>query len=602
MGNFKSWVARSMSIAGMAGLTIGGIAILLSASGAPASAAPASAATAKTYTLHGVQVSGFTAVDAQGNIYADSGASFYSGSTSLVKFSATGKILAQWGGLHVAPDRPDQAAGIALDTHGNVYVVDSDANRVVKLSSNLKVLARWGGYGVAPGQFVQPQGIAVDAQGDMYVADTGNARIQKLAPNGSVLAIWRNTTTLRNPLAIKVDAKGSVFVLDNGYNGLDRVDKFSPTFHLLATWDLTLFGGATFGVDLAVDKAGHPYVADQGQADIMKLSSGGSVLTWLYPPSGFTVMGLALSPQGTLYASECPSAAAIDVQPTDDKVPDASRCRIAKFGSNGKTRAIWKSGAKPAPPGHKIDIGGYGLYLHCLGQGSPTVILDAGEPDDSRDWSYLQPQFAPQTRVCAYDRAGLGLSDARPASVKINGLVFTHEEHALLQKAGIPGPYVIAGFSWGGGFARLFAYTYPAEVAGMVLVDSVNENELDNNQYVSAIPDLAAARKQLHTYTPHGIAGTLGHIPVVVLSENPSLPSCGDCMEPAWPTYQAQLATASSNTVHVMALRSGHAIVSDQPAVVVEAVREAVDAVRAPSHALPACGTAFTSLGGACLP
>ena len=480
------------------------------------SGAPASAATAKIYTLHGVQVDGFSAVDAHGNVYADSGAGFYTGTTSLVKFSATGKVLARWNGLHVAPDRPDQAAGIAVDSHGMVYVVDSDANRIVKLSSKLKVLAQWGGYGIAPGQFIQPQGIAVDAHGDIYVADTGNARIQKLAPDGSVLAVWQ-ASTLRNPLAIKVDGQGSVFVLDNGYDGYDRVYKFSSTFHLLSTWDLTLFGGATFGVDLAVDKAGHPYVADQGSGDIIKLSASGSILTQVQPPSGFTVMGLALSPQGALYASECPSAAALDVHPNDDKVPDASRCRIARFASNGKARVTWKSGAKPAPPGHKIDIGGYGLYLRCIGHGSPTVILDAGEPDDSRDWSYLQPQFASQTRVCAYDRASLGLSDPRPASVPINGLVFTHEEHALLQKAGIPGPYVIAGFSWGGGFARLYAYTYPAEVAGMVLVDSVNENELDNNKYVSATPDLAAARQQLHTYTPNGIARTLGHIPVVVL-------------------------------------------------------------------------------------
>lgn len=116
MGSFKSWIARSMSIAGAAGLTIGGMGMIMGASGARASAA-----TAKTYTLRGVQVDGFTAVDARGNIYADSGAGFYSGATSLVKFSTTGKVLARWNGLHVAPDRPDQAAGIVLGGHGDVY-------------------------------------------------------------------------------------------------------------------------------------------------------------------------------------------------------------------------------------------------------------------------------------------------------------------------------------------------------------------------------------------------------------------------------------------------------------------------------------------------
>lgn len=273
------------------------------------------------------------------------------------------------------------------------------------------------------------------------MADTGNARIQKFAPDGRVLAVWQDTTTVRNPLAITVDRQGSIFVLDNGYDGLDRVDEFSPTFHLLASWDLTVFDGSnTYAVDLAVDTAGHMYVADQGNGDIIKLSASGNVLTRVQPPSGFTIMGVALAPQGALYASECPSASALDVKLEDDKVPDASQCLIARFASNGEAQVVWKSGAKPAPPGRKVNIGGYGLYLRCLGKGSPTVILDTGEPSDSRDWSYLQPRLAPQTRVCAYDRAGLGLSDARPASVPITGLVITHEEHALLQKAGVPDP------------------------------------------------------------------------------------------------------------------------------------------------------------------
>jgi pimeloyl-ACP methyl ester carboxylesterase len=193
------------------------------------------------------------------------------------------------------------------------------------------------------------------------------------------------------------------------------------------------------------------------------------------------------------------------------------------------------------------------------------------------------------------------LSDARPPSVPVIGLVFTHEEHVLLQKANVPGPYVMAGESWGGGFARLYAYTYPAEVAGLVLIDAVNENELDNNELVSATPAFAAARTQLHMYTPKGIQGTLGTLPVAVLSENTRLPACGDCMEPAWSGYQAQLASASSNTVHVVGLRSGHVMSFDQPALVVEAVREVVAAVRTPSRMLPACGTAFEDLGGECI-
>jgi sugar lactone lactonase YvrE len=148
----------------------------------------AAAPKVKNYKLTGTQVSGSLAVDAKGNVYIDSGnPNLWSGTNSVVKLSPKGKVLARWDGLGVAGDHPDQAAGIALDAQGNLFVADVDANTVVKLSPSLTVLGRWGGEGSGPGKFVLPEGVAVDGSGNVYVADMGNGRVQKFSPDGTDL-------------------------------------------------------------------------------------------------------------------------------------------------------------------------------------------------------------------------------------------------------------------------------------------------------------------------------------------------------------------------------------------------------------------------------
>ena len=126
------------------------------------------------------------------------------------------------------------------------------------------------------------------------------------------------------------------------------------------------------------------------------------------------------------------------------------------------------------PPGQLVDVGGYRLHLHCIGQGSPTVVLDAGLGAFSLDWGAVQPQIATSTRVCAYDRAGLGWSE--PGPTPRSPQQFADELHALLTNAGVEGPYVLVAHSISGKTARLFASQHPNEVAGMVLVDARHES------------------------------------------------------------------------------------------------------------------------------
>ena len=127
------------------------------------------------------------------------------------------------------------------------------------------------------------------------------------------------------------------------------------------------------------------------------------------------------------------------------------------------------STAQPSVSGQLVDVGGRRLYLQCTGTGSPAVILQAGAGADSTAWAHIQPTIAAKTTVCAYDRAGRGRSDE--AAQPQDGNAIAHDLHDLLSTAGIPGPYVLVGHSSGGPYVRIFAAAYPADVAGMVLLD-----------------------------------------------------------------------------------------------------------------------------------
>jgi pimeloyl-ACP methyl ester carboxylesterase len=122
------------------------------------------------------------------------------------------------------------------------------------------------------------------------------------------------------------------------------------------------------------------------------------------------------------------------------------------------------------PPGKLVDVGGYRLHIHCTGSGSPTVVVEAGWGDSSAAWGWVQPEVAKTTRICTYDRAGMGWSEASPQPRTARE--FAKELHTLLANAKETGPYVLVGHSMGGFTILVYAHDYPEEVSGLVLVDA----------------------------------------------------------------------------------------------------------------------------------
>jgi pimeloyl-ACP methyl ester carboxylesterase len=122
---------------------------------------------------------------------------------------------------------------------------------------------------------------------------------------------------------------------------------------------------------------------------------------------------------------------------------------------------------KQYPPiGQMVDIGGYRLHMHVEGEGTPTVILDAGAGGIGLSWELVRPAIAKVTRVVTYDRAGLGWSDPSPKPRKAD-VTMAEELHTMLVNANIPAPYILVGHSLGGPVARQFAAKYTNEVAGL---------------------------------------------------------------------------------------------------------------------------------------
>ena len=126
----------------------------------------------------------------------------------------------------------------------------------------------------------------------------------------------------------------------------------------------------------------------------------------------------------------------------------------------------------PSMPGRLVDVGGHRLHLSCSGTGSPTVVVEAGGGEMAANLGWITSTVERDTTICVYDRAGRGWSE--DADGPQDALAISTDLHTLLHRAGVVGPYVMAGHSFGGLYALTFAADHPDEVAGLVLIDSTS--------------------------------------------------------------------------------------------------------------------------------
>jgi pimeloyl-ACP methyl ester carboxylesterase len=143
---------------------------------------------------------------------------------------------------------------------------------------------------------------------------------------------------------------------------------------------------------------------------------------------------------------------------------------LASVGGGYETVGAAVDARDHAARGRLIDVDGHQMHLRCTGTGSPTVVLEPGAGSTSADTEWIARAVAGETRVCVYDRAGRGWSE--PADGQQDARRVATDLHTLLQRAEVPGPYVLAGHSFGGLYVETFAARYPDQVAGLVLVDS----------------------------------------------------------------------------------------------------------------------------------
>jgi pimeloyl-ACP methyl ester carboxylesterase len=250
-------------------------------------------------------------------------------------------------------------------------------------------------------------------------------------------------------------------------------------------------------------------------------------------------------------------------------------------------------GAPAGAGARRFDVGGFRLNLRCEGEGSPAVVLDAGAGDTLATWEWVTPGVRKLTRICVYDRAGLGKSDPGPKPRTSTRIVA--ELHELLSRARVPPPYVLVGHSFGGLNARLFASRFPDEVSGLVLVDATPEDypEIEDTLHSrgereklktsrAIAPQAFADELDAMTESAASIraAPVPPRLPVVILTavhrdDSPEFRA-------TWTTLQRRMAGAFPNGRQVIAEHSDHYIQFDEPELVISAIREIVASARGP--------------------
>lgn len=299
----------------------------------------------------------------------------------------------------------------------------------------------------------------------------------------------------------------------------------------------------------------------------------------------------------------------------------------------------WRAGRafsrRHRPPGRMVALGdGRALHLLCEGEDGPTIVVEQGLGEPSLLWRPIQGEAQSFSCFCLYDRPGSLWSPPVAGSRSVEARA--GDLHALLHGAGLPGPYILAAHSYGGLVARAFAARYPREMAGLVMVDAIEESiafhpdyqrflrrarpfvallraaaavgliRLFANLFGGRVKDEADAAMRAATARPafyRSIAdelaslrgparnfGSLGDLPLIVITHGKPFPGPFAALEPFWRPGQERLAARSSRGELWVAENSNHMIAADEPALVIAALRRVAEMAAAGPESSAAAG------------
>ena len=221
-----------------------------------------------------------------------------------------------------------------------------------------------------------------------------------------------------------------------------------------------------------------------------------------------------------------------------------------------------------------VDVGGHKLNIRCSGEGSPAVILGSGLAGDNHDWGPVEERVSEFTQICSYDRAGLGESES------VEGVptaqVASDRLHSLLSAAGINGPVVMVGHSYSGLVALLYATQHPENTAGLVLVDSLQKDNLISAAEILGEQAMAVLMNAMQS-NPEGVDMAASIDQVKYVTSLGDLPPFIDrdirkLLADSWLESQRALAGLSSAGIHIVAEESGHCVQCDQPKLVADSI------------------------------
>ena len=296
-----------------------------------------------------------------------------------------------------------------------------------------------------------------------------------------------------------------------------------------------------------------------------------------------------------------------------------------------------------SPPGDIYLVGGHKMHIVCTGSGSPTIVLESGLGNDLFVWGKVQPVLSRTTRVCSYDRAGYGYSDALPIPRDADHIAT--ELHALLTQAKVAGPIVLMGHSMGGIYIRDYAARYPEEVAGLIFVDASTPLQghtssskpgkrsiqspamlLTRLAFITNVPRLAGTcswsrpdsdppawrllaeglcHPQFHAWMDESDSfdlsgeetihtGPYGALPVLIFSHDPARTMQSTDREDAWTEMQEDLKKLSTRSRRIVARNSTHYVQLDRSQLVENEVSRFIEQIRGTTPPAAIYGSTIT--------